>query len=183
MTERVIQEAIWRAIGPEGRKHQHLCPNYTPAGWLECDMFSVTAGGLMCEFEIKISRADFKNDAKKSQQFAKNGWHATRSDDLRTKHDRLLGRDTKGPSRFWYVCPEGLLKPEEIPEWAGLMYCRRSEGYGRCYISEQKPAPKLHKTVVADNVIEHVKGVFYWRFWGAMSKEQRKNDKNYLHES
>jgi hypothetical protein len=49
-------------------------------------------------YEVKISRSDFARDTESKQ-----------SDALRYS------------DRFWYVTPPGLLKRDEIPEWAGLM--------------------------------------------------------------
>lgn len=61
-------------------------------------LFNSTSSFLI---ETKISRADFKADAKKS--FRQNG----------------------GVGRYrYYACPEGLIKPEELPEKWGLIYVR-----------------------------------------------------------
>nr|CAD6412881.1 hypothetical protein REQ54_01077 [Rhizobium sp. Q54] len=49
-------------------------------------------------YEIKISRADYARDSEKKQSGA------------------LMFSD-----RFWYVTPPGLLRKEELPEWAGLL--------------------------------------------------------------
>jgi hypothetical protein len=49
-------------------------------------------------YEIKISRADFRRDTPVKQREA-----------------RLYS------DRFYYVAPLGLIKPDEVPEWAGLM--------------------------------------------------------------
>jgi RNA polymerase primary sigma factor len=37
-----------------------LLPNYTPDKWHECDVFGVTRAGYFHEFEIKLTRADFR---------------------------------------------------------------------------------------------------------------------------
>lgn len=55
--------------------------------------------------EVKMSRADFKNDFKK-----------------KFRNGKSLGL---GQMRY-YLCPEGLLKPEEMPKNWGLMYCSNS---------------------------------------------------------
>lgn len=49
-------------------------------------------------YEIKVSRSDFKRDSAVKQREAR------------------LWSD-----RFYYVCPKGMVRPEEIPEWAGLI--------------------------------------------------------------
>lgn len=55
-------------------------------------------GHLATSFEIKASRADFKKDSAMKQREA-----------------RLYS------DRFFYVAPKDLIKPEEIPDWAGLL--------------------------------------------------------------
>lgn len=55
-------------------------------------------GHVAISYEIKVSRADFKKDSAMKQREA-----------------RLYS------DRFFYVAPTGLIKPDEIPDWAGLM--------------------------------------------------------------
>ncbi len=45
----------------------------------------------------------------------------------------------KCPNQLYFCCPEGLLKPEEIPPYAGLLYCLPTE------IKMVKKAPYIHK--------------------------------------
>lgn len=47
---------------------------------------------------------------------------------------------TNHPNQFWYAVPEGLVKPEEVPAYAGLIYCMKS-GYAKVH----RRAPFLHK--------------------------------------
>ena len=67
-------------------------------------------------YEIKVSRADFRRDTHVKQREAR------------------LWSD-----RFYYVTPKGMLKSEEIPDWAGLM-----EFDGQ-RLSIKVPAPKRDK--------------------------------------
>lgn len=48
----------------------------------------------------------------------------------------------KIPHRFYYACPDGILKPEEVPAYAGLIHVRGAAAY------EVKKAPFLHKREV-----------------------------------
>lgn len=59
---------------------------------------SPATGNVATAYEIKISRDDWKRDNAIKQRGA-----------------RLFA------DRFYYVTPPGLLKPEEIPDWAGLI--------------------------------------------------------------
>lgn len=55
--------------------------------------------------EVKVSRSDFKADQKK--------W-------ARSKQAEMLNLQA-GRYR-WYLCPEGVIKPEELPDKWGLLY-------------------------------------------------------------
>lgn len=65
------------------------------------DMFVISSnsGNETTAYEIKVSRQDFKHDI---------------DNDLKQRGARLYS------NYFYYVTPPGLLKPEEIPLWAGL---------------------------------------------------------------
>lgn len=61
-------------------------------------------------YEIKVSRADFQRDVKQP---------------LKQRGARLFS------DQFWFVAPPGLLRAEEIPDWAGLLepYPDRDGGF------------------------------------------------------
>lgn len=71
-------------------------------GARRCDFWTISAnssaGFQATAHEIKISRADFKRDTHAKQRQA-----------------RLFS------DRFYYVTPVGLIRPEELPDWAGLI--------------------------------------------------------------
>ncbi len=71
-------------------------------GARRCDFWTIapwqSKGYLATAYEIKVSRADFKRDTHGKQREA-----------------RLFS------DRFYYVTPKGLLRPEEVPDWAGLI--------------------------------------------------------------
>lgn len=71
----------------------------------ECDVFRINESDFVFEYEIKISRSDFFADFKKEK-----------------KHERLRIAADNTPNRFFYVCPENLIKVEEVPVYAGLIY-------------------------------------------------------------
>ena len=76
----------------------------------ESDYFCVNNEGYSFEIEVKISKADFKNDFKKD------------------KHQLFLAKDTKRlvPNRFYYAVPKNLIKESDIPPYAGLIYVEGS---------------------------------------------------------
>lgn len=80
--------------------------NYLFAG--ELDVASVNKSGYVHEFEVKVSRADFKADVKKAK------WQYY--------NDKLYYGRTLSPNYFTYACPDGLIKLDELSPWVGLIY-------------------------------------------------------------
>ena len=113
--------------------------NYSSIGF-EADVLMITNAKLAYEYEIKISRSDFKKD------FSKISKHKIYSD---KKPHLVRNRNyPKKPNYFYYVCVEGLIKPSEIPIYAGLIYITKDE-----QIKEIKKAPKLHSYKFPDSMI------------------------------
>lgn len=147
------------------RSRRHFClPRFTPKDWWECDVFEVTTAGYFREYEVKISRADFKADAKKEAK----KWHCIAGQWTsagRVKHQQI-GQPV-GPTRFWYVTPAGLVKPEEVPSWAGLIEMRdRGAGHRpehRWTENEVKAAPSLHRQKIDPKITAAAESACYYR--------------------
>ena len=77
----------------------------------EADVLSLNRNKYISEFEVKISKSDFKAEKKKVTK-----WMFF---EMRT--------ETHIPNYFWYVCNEGLIQISEIPIYAGLMYVVNGE--------------------------------------------------------
>lgn len=94
------------------------------------DLFLIdsSAGNTTTSFEIKVSRGDFKHDIQ---------------DDLKQRGARLYS------NYFYYVTPKGMLKPEEIPVWAGLLELdlQDEDRVKHGYFHEIVPAPLMPKAV------------------------------------
>lgn len=88
----------------------------------EIDILSILKSGYVVEYEVKISRSDFKADLKKS----KWKWWEMKFED-------------KMPNYFYYVCPSGLISKDEIQDFAGLIYFNCGE------IDVIKKAKILHR--------------------------------------
>lgn len=90
----------------------------------ESDYFCVSKDDYSIEVEVKISKADFKNDFKKD------------------KHKLFVDKDTKRllPNRFYYAVPKGLIDVKDVPEYAGLITVD-----GTNYLKIEKRAPFIHK--------------------------------------
>lgn len=159
----MMQTLVWRRWNTT---HQPLVTNYTPPGWFECDVFGITKAGYGVEWEVKLSRSDFFADAKKKghhiwirhpiRQGIKNRWLPAE-----TKHQRLADGDNEGPSRFFFVVPEGLISADELPEWAGLCILDAE----REWVRIERPAPRLHNYKVEQSTIVNMYRSCYWRYW------------------
>lgn len=175
MTERKIQDRLFSALRQQG--HHWVCPCYTPLDWWECDMFSVTQAGLMVEHEIKLTLADFRKDREKMKEkttyvrdhagkiqfdLIDDVRHIRSVTGTRTKHDSLALRDQRGPSRFFYVVPDGMLTAEDVPEFSGLVTFNK-----HLYFKTVKKAPRLHEEKPRSEVMDHLRGIYYWRYWTA----------------
>ncbi len=169
----------------------YVVPNVYFFNW-ESDVLVYRKSGYTLEFEIKVSRSDFKADFKKSQKHhalrtglwphihsayfcelfspygegdRQNRWWRKESETSRcadgsNKWTEYIKK--RRPNKFYYCCPDGLLKPEEIPEYAGLIYFDENTGsYNRI-----KEAPFLHKEKMDIKTVNHLlcnKFYWYWR--------------------
>jgi len=172
MTETDIQNYLHRCFA--GRNYE--IPNVYLYDW-ESDFISVTRAGYIHEYEIKISKSDFKNDVK-----SKSGKHEVVQCGCRSPKEyeqmyikdyekiglsevppwiaKKLTTDNKiignRPNYFWYVCPENLIT--EVPEYAGLIYCKP-------YLQIVKPAPRLHKGKISSVMEKKILSSFCYRYW------------------
>jgi len=130
-TEKEMANALLLKYSQIG--HTPITTRFTGMGIGEADVISVTKAGFINEYEIKRSRSDFQAD------FRNKSW----------KHKYMAERAgvqfyTNGSfyylsaNYFWFVMPRGLVKEEEIPEYAGLIYYENKE------LHVIKKAPRLH---------------------------------------
>lgn len=156
-SETSLQKDFWLT---KGKNYSIVCPNYTPVCWSECDLFCLTKSKFFHEYEIKMTRHDFNKDKKKIVQIWENGVKQKQK-----KYKMLDDGNTYGPAQFSYVVPEGLLEPKDTPSFSGLFYWL-SNGRIKTVVSP----PRLHNEKIDDKVVEHVRGVFYHRYWNEKSK-------------
>jgi len=170
-TERDIQRMIWLA---NHQRFMVLMPNYTPLGWWECDLFGVTKAGYFHEFEIKLTVADFRKDAKKKRSDSWQWIDNVKQTIAGTKKHEVIGQAI-GPSRFWYVTPAGLVDGSEVPEWAGLQTFKPSHPGSTYsgYIRTVKQAPQIHKTKISDSIVNHSFSVCYHRYWNERNRHDQ----------
>jgi hypothetical protein len=162
MTSKQIESVIIQNLAD--RAFPIYLPHYQFKGFNEADVLGISGAGHIYEYEIKISRADFFND------FKNKAYKHRLLGEGDAKHTYALWKKGKKtdetydliviPNRFYYVCPEGLIKKEEVPEYAGLIYI--NDKY-----TEIKPAPILHHHKANEAIYKNVAIILSQRcIWG-----------------
>lgn len=131
MTEKEIIKKL--ALWVDDRKYLFQIPNAFIYAW-ESDYWVLDAQGNTKEFEIKISRSDYFNDAKKAK-------HST----------------DMGANYFYYVVPKDLIKKEEVDKRYGLIYVWPSN-----HISIEKKPQRLNQNKFEK--WELLANKMYWRW-------------------
>ena len=132
------------------RKGNKIYPNVFVGAW-EADLLEVTRSKLTYEYEVKVSRCDFHKDSKKEGKF-----------------DNITSG--KRTNYFYYIVPDGLVKPEEVPEFAGLIYAingtRRASGYTEpvIYFHVVKSPQKVSSIKADSKFIDKLNLSAYYRF-------------------
>lgn len=135
-----------------------IFPNTYIGNW-ECDIVELTKSGYLYEYEVKISRADFKSDAKKQRdgyEKIEGEWQPS----SKTKYSVL--QSGQRVNYFYYVVPRCLISVDEVPEFAGLIYVDTT--YVNPYFKVIKQAPKLSKEKATDKLVIKLLDSCYYRF-------------------
>jgi len=125
------------------KSHSPITTHFTGMGLMECDVISISKSDYIYEYEVKISRADFKKDF------------------IKEKHTNIINekytRVSKGelvyllPNYFNFVTPTNLISIDEVPDYAGLIYM---DEFGKFEIVKK---PKLlHKEKANDKFIRQI---------------------------
>lgn len=123
--------------------HSPITTRFTGMGLQECDVISVSKSDYIYEYEIKISRQDFKKDFIKEKHN-----HILNEKFTYTRKGELLFRVC---NYFNYVVPKDLVTIEEVPEYAGLIYINGD------FTFEIVKKPKLiHKTKATTGFIRQL---------------------------
>ena len=107
-------------------------------GRCECDIVYMTEAGLLTEVEVKRTTSDAVADARKKR------WRFMESVVVGGEVDfssRLLNI-SRVPNRFYMAAPAGVIRPQDLHPWAGLIHINT---YGKGGISVVKSAPLLHR--------------------------------------
>jgi hypothetical protein len=127
----------------------------------------------MHEYEIKISKSDFRADSGKTEkhQIIETGFRELNNYERGViesceKYGENIPRYIKiaennkvpgrRPNYFWYVCPTEIT--DTVPVYAGLIHCKP-------YLKIVKPAPLLHKEKITTAMEKKILASFYHRYW------------------
>lgn len=167
LTELALQHAIHQKWG-FGREFG--IGNLYLFGWNESDYLTVTKAGYTDEYEIKLSRSDFHADKRKDRheryqivtpwRFYTGHQSKHRPPFTQVTH---VGIANQYPNRFWYVVPDGLVTPDEVPEYAGLIYAEQ-RGFGYVMLKVVKRGPKLHGHKLPEAKVQKLIRAGYHRF-------------------
>lgn len=178
-TEESIQKRLRCFLSPSTVKYQ--MENLEVYGW-ESDSLIITKSNLVYEFEIKISKADFKNDFKHKERKHKilDGTYVEHKrifDWLKYKYidtEEVIPFDLNKnrPNYFYYVVPKDLISVDDVPSYAGLIYV--SDIYP--YLQTVKKAPKIHSDKVNVEDLRLIDKFYYnyinWKSKGVILKEE-----------
>jgi len=125
------------------KSHSPISTRFTGMGLQECDVISISKSDYIYEYEIKTSRADFKKDFIKEKHT-----HIIKEKYTKTVKGELI---YLLPNYFSFVTPKDLIKIEEVPDYAGLIYMNDD------YSFEVIKKPKLlHKTKANNEFIRKI---------------------------
>lgn len=126
--------------------HNYIIYNAFIFDW-ESDFFSLSEAEYVYEVEIKVTRADFKDD------FNKKNKHILLES---TNKEEFI----KKPNKFFYAVPKGLLATHEVPPYAGLIEITSRNTMANVV----KEAPFMHKEKVFPKYKDSLLDKFYHRY-------------------
>lgn len=110
---------------------------------VESDIVAITKSGYAYEYEVKVSRADFLADRRKKK------W-------ITYRHQK-----NHAPKYFYYLLPEGLIKEDEVPHFAGIIECHNI--HGQIIFKEVKKPEILNKLKVSNKQVYKLMKKFYYK--------------------
>ncbi len=125
------------------KSHSPITTRFTGMGLEECDVLSISKSNYIYEYEIKISKSDFKRDFLKSKH----------SNIINEKYTKISKNEVVYliPNYFTYVIPKDIVPIEDIPIYAGLIYYNEDGSF----TTIRKPK-LIHDTKASDLFIRKV---------------------------
>lgn len=187
-TEEYIQDVLNGFFAPNSVKYN--IDGLYVFDW-ESDKLLETKSGYIYEFEIKISKSDFKNDFKHKKdkhiilenkpdgdKYLPRYYEAIKRagesfHKYADENPYYLATNHKRPNYFYYAVPTGLIGENEVPDYAGLIYVNEYDG-----IVVVKKAPCLHKEKYSDEQL-NLGEKFYYNMvtWKNRAKKNEKKTK------
>ena len=175
---------IQNAIAYRFSNHKYKLYNSYVFNW-ESDFFSTTNDNrYIYEVEVKISRSDFFADFKKGDKHT----HLYSAMKQKTYGGIGVNYHKETPNRFYYCCPDGMITPEELPEYAGLIYFIERGEETSYNVREIKKAPFIHKNNNVDKYLRSLIDKFYFQFQNmrseySIAKSRLKNHEKVIKEN
>lgn len=184
MSEPLTEQSIQRRLDHFFASWKYNVDGLYVFGW-ESDKLIWTKSGYIYEFEIKVSRADFRNDFKNKKEkhlilrgptdeerfmphfyesYEHNRHLYSSFEDYVSRvspDSRDLIANHRRPNYFYYAVPEGLIQPEEVPEYAGLIWILKDYRDVRAAYTVPKQAPVLHKRKYKDGELNLAEKFWY----------------------
>ncbi len=145
-----------------GKKHKVACPNVYLFNW-ESDLISLSSVEMIYEFEVKLTVADFQKDFEKEKHLHLSGTGTTVVMDGTERHYL----DGNVPSKFYYVMPYEMVNPEEVPEYAGILYYDYHDKSDKHIVDLHREAQELHRRPATPDQ--------YKRIARSLSRKYKKN--------
>lgn len=124
-------------------------------GKTESDIIAVTKTGYLVEYEVKTSRADFLADRRKTKwAFYKFNYN-------------------KAPKYFYYILPKGVAKPEELPDFAGLIEYQTFQDK-ITFVTEKKPVQLNRLKATEEEKYTLLKKIYYKSLGDVFNPEYHK---------
>ena len=133
------------------KQHSPITTRFTGYGLAECDVISISKSNYIYEYEIKISRSDFKADFNKEKHKLMLERKCTKTRMIKENNEKVKDTLYLTPNYFHFVVPTGLVTIDEIPEYAGLIYMDTDLNFEII-----KKAPLLHKEKASNNFIRQI---------------------------
>ena len=193
--EQMTEQSIQRRLNHFFASYKYKADGLYVFSW-ESDKLIWTKSGYIYEFEIKISRSDFKNDFKhkkekhivlastiardKAKEIQMSLFEQKEQENRHWSREMLerrygdidaMAKGKRMPNYFYYAVPTGMLEPDEVPPYAGLIYIDSEYRYVKQSYRIVKEAPQLHKTKYTDAEL-NLGEKFYYN-WQTALRNQR----------
>lgn len=131
----------------------------------EADLLGIRKSNFCDEFEVKMTKSDFKADSRKSVSVLNENRRGRQVLKMEALESGLLSINY-----FWYAAPDGLITADEVPEFAGLVtLCQSPRGY--TYANVVKNAKRLHSKKVSEAFKYKVAKKGMYRYWDMRRKK------------